>query len=198
MSAVRRLAALCLTLAVLAGCGGDNPEPEPSRSSETSTSSETPTTSAEPTDTGQGGPDEQAAAQDALAAYNAAWDLVVLARRDPGAKPDWSLDYGQFYGEPLLSQVLGTLYGMRDDGLANPSGAPIRQPEAGAVDLASGSVAIKDCVDVAQWPQIYVATGESNSVPQPPYLLEAQVVYSQADGRWLVVEQVADPNRPCE
>lgn len=186
-----------LAIAVLAtACSPQADTPAPTATSETTASSASP--SPTPTvETGQGGEDEAAAGVAALAAYNGGWSLFVQSRRDPGAKPNWELDYRQYYMDPELSEALGQIYGMRDAGLASPTGEPLRDPAVASVDLEAQVVQVRDCVDLSPWPQIYVATGVLNSQPQPPFVIEARVIYDAAAGRWLVTEQTPDPDEPC-
>lgn len=143
------------------------------------------------------GEDEQAAAVAAIAAYNGSWALVVQARRDPGAKPSWKLDYRQYFTDPALSVALGLVYGMRDAGLASPTGEPARDPTVVAADGQARTAEISDCVDFRPWPEIFVSTGQQNSIPAPPFVIEARVIYDAGAGRWLVTEQTPHPDQPC-
>lgn len=192
----RSIAGLVLCGLLVAGCSADPDDTaSPSSIDETTATSE----SAAPSTTdeaGQGGPDDQAAAMAALAAYNGGWAIVVQSYRDPGAKPNWELDYRQYITEPELSEALGQVYGMRDAGVAHVTGEPVRDPTATNVDLQALVVEIRDCVDVNPWPQTYVATGQSNSRPQDPFVLEARVIYDTAAARWLVTEQTPT-EAPC-
>jgi len=122
--------------------------------------------------------------------------LDVLARRDPGAKPDWRLDFQQFYAEPELSDALSTIYGLRDAGISAPSGEPARAPVAAEVDIEQMQVTITDCVDTRPWPSID-ATGAVVSTEQPPRPLTARAYYDTQLARWLVVEQEGDLEATC-
>ncbi len=173
-----------------------SPDPgDPVDTSDSSSSAEVePTETSVPTSSLT--PDEQAAADSALAAYNGGWEIRVLAQRDPGAKPDWRLDFQQFYAEPLLSSALATLYGLRDAGLRSPTGEPARAPVAAEVDIEQMQVTITDCVDTRPWPSID-ATGAVVSTEQPPRPLTARAYYDTQLARWLVVEQEADLEATC-
>jgi len=190
---------LLLCLFVLSGCSSD---PDDLASSETAPllapAASNAVDGALPTEAlSQTSPEEQAAAVAAVAAYDGSWALDVQARRDPGAKPNWQLDYRQYFTDPALSVALGQVYGMRDAGLASPTGEPSRDPRVVAVDLDRQSVEIVDCVDFRTWPEIFVATGEQNSIPEPPFVIQARVIYDPAAGRWLVTEQTPHPDQPC-
>lgn len=195
----RPRAASLLLIVLLTACspGPDDtssPESSPSPAAGSSPAEAMPT----PTGTlGQGSADEQAAASAALAAYNNSWALDVQARRDPAAKSDWKLDYRLYFGEPALSVALGLVYGMRDAGLASPTGEPIRDPQVAAVGGQAQSAEIRDCVDFRPWPEIFVSTGQRNSIAGPPFVIEAQVSYDAVVGRWLVTEQTPHPGQPC-
>lgn len=191
----RSIAGLLLSVLLVAGCSADPDDtPSPSSTESTTSASASPTPTVE---TGQGGEDEAAAAMAALAAYNGGWAMVVQSYRDPGAKPNWELDYRQYITEPELSEALGYVYGLRDAGVAHPSGDPVRNPAAARVDLDAQVVEVRDCVDLSAWPQVFVATGVLNSTPQPPFVIEARVIYDAAAARWLVTEQTPLPDQPC-
>lgn len=190
---------LLLCLLALVGCSSgrddaDSAETVPPSASAASNAVE----GALPTDPlAQMGPAEQAAAVAAVAAYDGSWALDVQARRDPGAKPDWELDYRQYFTDPALSVALGSVYGMRDAGLANPTGEPIRSPQVVAVEIETQVVDIVDCIDYRPWPEIFVASGVQNSIPEPPFVVQARAIYDTAGGRWLVAEQSPQPDQPC-
>lgn len=194
----RRVAVVGLPLLaalLLAGCTGDTGDGPP-RSTPPSTSA-SETTEPAPTTAPPLSPDEQAAADAALAAYNGGWGVQVQAIRDPGAKPDWRLDFQQFFAEPLLSEILGGIYGYRDAGLAAPAGEPSRAPIVTDVDLNRMQVSITDCVDSRPWPFVVVATGAPGSTPRAPGPVSAQVSYNSQLARWLVIEQEADLEATC-
>ena len=168
---------------------------DPVDTSESSSSAEVePTETSVPTPSLT--PDEQAAADAALAAYNGAWGVQVLAQRNPGAKPDWRLDFQQFFAEPLLSEVLSTIYGLRDAGLTAPTGEPVRTPVVTEVDLDAMHVTIVDCVDTRPWPSLD-ASGAVVSTPRLPGPVTAQVDYDTQLARWLVVQQEGDLEATC-
>ncbi len=182
----------------LAGCSSSEETDDVSTSTAGGASSDprpaAPSTTEQPELDGE---EEQAAAMAALEAYDSAWAVLVQSYRDPGAKPDWELDYRQYMTEPELGTALAYVYGLRDAQLAHPSGTPVRNPTVTSVDLEAQIIEVRDCVDLSQWPQVSTATGMLNATPQPPYVVTARVVYEDAAGRWLVSEQTPETSQPC-
>ncbi len=170
----------------LPACSGGESSAEPASPSPTVPDSRpSPTTTA-----GTSDPEDEAAAQAAMAAYRDLTELVQNARRDPSQ--DWLPAYTQLAADPYRSAELLEISALRDRGIAH-SGAVTNAPEVTGVDLTGGTdgtlqtVTIEDCVDTRDFPATVRATGEVISAERPPHVAVATVVFYPApEDRWLV------------
>ena len=145
-------------------------------------------------------PEDEAAAEAALAVYRDLTQVIQDARRDPTR--DWLPAYSELAADPYRSAELLEISALRDRGVAH-SGEVHNHPRVTEVDLAGGTdgtlrtVTIEDCVDTRDFPATVVATGQIFSVSRPPHVAIATVVFYPApDDRWLVASvQVQD--RTC-
>jgi hypothetical protein len=192
-----RWQAVLLLLAVslpLAACGIDEVPPGegPSTSSAGSASpTATATATATATETERTeSREEMDATAEAMAVYANFSQLIQKARRDP--TQDWSTAYAELTADPLRTNELLEISGLRDRGVAH-SGQIRNTPEVSDVELAGGTdgtlrtVTIGDCIDSRDFPATVLATGELFSVARPPYPAVATVVfYPDPEERWLV------------
>ncbi len=184
----RRTGGLLVTALLLAGCGGDD-----------SPSAQLPTSSPAPTPSAPG--PEEAAADEALAAFQEAVRVTDDASQNPSAQ-DWEPVIRQHLGDPAAFLAVQSVRDYAALGLRQ-EGDSVVTAEVTGIDLAAAegpTVRITGCFDSASTRLIDVATGTAVPPETPPRFVWNVAVTqypTQAGAPWLVTVLEPLTGQPC-
>lgn len=135
------------------------------------------------------------AADAALAAYNAFWDVSLNARAAPNAR-DWTSELATVASGNALESVRSDIDNYADVP-AHFEGTIGRAPTVQAA--TSDRVEITDCLDMTSYLLRGDGDGEllSDTANQVPRFVFTAAVIPDPAGRWLVDEIDAEISRPC-
>ncbi|GGM51812.1 hypothetical protein ACFFX1_08385 [Dactylosporangium sucinum] len=174
----RAVLVLGMVLATLAGCGEDV-QTGPTLPEISGSASATPTTSLE----------EDEARRQILAVYNGYLATYIKA----SATADYrTTELAAYVGEPLLGQLLNSMYIMSIDGVHN-DGRPTWTPAVTELQLSDGQAVIEDCFDGTNWH----AVGGKTPPPAQPKRYPVVVKAKRVNAKWYVYESTAYRGDPC-
>lgn len=177
LSSRRVVVAALLVLAIATGCSDPKPTPRPAPPASSAPASP----SVDPT--------EEAARQEIVATYNGYLEAYIKA----SATADYhTTELAQFVAEPLLGQLLNTLFTMSRSGVHN-DGRPIWQARVTELRLDANEAVIQDCFDATSWNAVGGKGSPSSQAKKYPVVAKAKRV----GGKWYVYESTAQRSSTC-
>ncbi|MGI5213869.1 hypothetical protein [Plantactinospora sp. CA-290183] len=171
--------ALGVALCVLAGCTSEpasEPDAKPTSSAVTAA---TPTLNTV----------EEQARHDVLAAYNGYLEAYVKA----SATADYrTTELATYVGEPLLGQLLNSLFNMSRSGVHN-EGRPTWSPRVTELRLDANQAVIQDCFDSTNWNTVGGKAKPTAQAKRYPVAVKAKRV----NDKWYVYESTAQRSSTC-
>jgi hypothetical protein len=151
--AIRGTAGVAALAVALAGCSG---APEPAARADDPSPQALPALPDASVD-----PAEAEAIEEILAAADGFREVEADLYADPPTPNIVRREFSRYLGDPMLSEIVGTLDDMRKAGVVF-EGRAVSQPAVVEVDIdaTAPTASVRDCVDATSWRPVFQETGD--------------------------------------
>jgi hypothetical protein len=144
-------------------------------------------------------PAEAEAIDEILAAHRGFREVEADLYADPPSPNIVRREFSPYLGDPMLSEIVGTLNEMRNAGIAF-DGQPVSEPTIVELELDATppTATVRDCVDATNWLSVFQETGEpvpGDALPSQ-FVMELEATVYPEHG-WLFHNFAIQEETPC-